>query len=209
MNLYGPIEITVACTYYIADHELPEEEKMPVGFPCRNTDILILNDQNQLAKLDEQGEICVRGSSLALGYWNNPERTAKGFVQNPLNPHYPELIYRTGDLGYWNSRGEIMFLGRRDFQIKHLGYRIELGEIEHAVLQVDGIRNCCVVYNQNKKEITLFYECDKELAPAFIRERLSPLLPKYMLPTVFNWMELMPRNPNGKIDRQKLVSSVN
>ncbi len=102
-----------------------------------------------------------------------------------------------------------MFLGRRDFQIKHLGYRIELGEIEHAVLQVDGIRNCCVVYNQNKKEITLFYECDKELPPAFIRERLLPLIPKYMLPTVFNWMELMPRNPNGKIDRQKLVSSVN
>ena len=102
-----------------------------------------------------------------------------------------------------------MFLGRRDFQIKHLGYRIELGEIEHAVLQVDGIRNCCVVYNQDKKEITLFYECGQELAPAFIRERLSPLLPKYMLPTVFTWMELMPRNPNGKIDRQKLVSSVN
>ena len=89
VNLYGPIEITVACTYYIADHELPEEEKMPVGFPCRNTDILILNDQNQLAKGDEQGEICVRGSSLALGYWNNPERTAKGFVQNPLNPALP------------------------------------------------------------------------------------------------------------------------
>jgi D-alanine--poly(phosphoribitol) ligase subunit 1 len=209
VNLYGPIEITVACTYYIADHELPEEEKMPVGFPCRNTDILILTEQNQLAKENEQGEICVRGNSLALGYYNNAERTAKGFIQNPLNPHYPELIYRTGDLGHWNSRGEIMFLGRRDFQIKHLGYRIELGEIEHAVLQVDGIRNCCVVYNQNKKEITLFYECDKELTPGFIRERLGPLLPKYMLPTVFNWMQQMPRNPNGKIDRAKLVSSVN
>src|SRR6266850_843070 len=209
VNLYGPIEITVACTYYIVDREFSDEEKLPVGFPCRNTQILILNEQNQLTKVDEPGEICVRGSSLALGYYNNPERTAKGFVQNPLNPHYPELIYRTGDLGYWNSRGEIMFLGRKDFQIKHLGYRIELGEIEHAVLQVDGIRNCCVVYNQNKKQIALFYESDNELAPAFIRERLSPMIPKYMLPTVFNWMELMPRNPNGKIDRQKLVSSVN
>ena len=209
VNLYGPIEITVACTYYIADRELGDDDKLPIGFPCRNTEILVLNEQNQLAKVDEPGEICVRGSSLALGYYNNAERTAKGFVQNPLNPHYPEFIYRTGDLGFWNSRGELMFLGRRDFQIKHLGYRIELGEIEHAVLQVDGIRNCCVVYNQNKKEITLFYECDKELAPAFIRERLLTILPKYMLPTIFNWMELMPRNPNGKIDRQKLVSSIN
>jgi len=209
VNLYGPIEITVACTYFIVDREFSDEEKLPVGFPCRNTQILILNEQNQLTKVDEPGEICVRGSSLALGYYNNPERTAKGFVQNPLNPHYPELIYRTGDLGYWNSRGEVMFLGRRDFQIKHLGYRIELGEIEHAAIQVDGIRNCCVVYDQNKKEITMFYESDAQIAPGFIRERLSPLLPKYMLPTVFNWMELMPRNPNGKIDRQKLVSTVN
>jgi amino acid adenylation domain-containing protein len=209
VNLYGPIEITVACTYYIVDRDLSDDEKLPVGFPCKNTAILILNDQNQLTKVDEPGEICVRGSSLALGYYNNAERTAKGFVQNPLNPHYPELIYRTGDSGYWNSRGEIMFLGRKDFQIKHLGYRIELGEIEHAAVQVNGIRNCCVVYNQNKKEIIMFYESDKQIEPAFIRERLSPLIPKYMLPTVFNWMELMPRNPNGKIDRQKLVSAVN
>jgi len=209
VNLYGPIEITVACTYYIVDREFADDEKLPVGFPMRNTDILILNDQNRMAKVDEPGEICVRGSSLALGYYNNPERTAKGFVQNPLNPHYPELIYRTGDSGFWNRRGEVMFLGRKDFQIKHLGYRIELGEIEHALLQVDGIRNCCVVYNQNKKEITSFYESDKELTPAFIRERLLVTLPKYMLPTVFNWMELMPRNPNGKIDRAKLVASVN
>jgi amino acid adenylation domain-containing protein len=209
VNLYGPIEITVACTYYIVDREFADDEKLPIGFPMRNTDILILNEQNQLAQVDEQGEICVRGSSLALGYYNNPERTAKGFVQNPLNPHYPELIYRTGDLGCWNRRGEIMFFGRKDFQVKHLGYRIELGEIEHAVLQVGGIRNCFVVYNQNKKEIVLFYECDKELSPAFIRERLSVSLPKYMLPTGFNWMELMPRNPNGKVDRAKLVASVN
>jgi D-alanine--poly(phosphoribitol) ligase subunit 1 len=209
VNLYGPIEITVACTYYIVDREFSDDDKLPVGFPCRNTEILILNEQNQLAKVGEHGEICVRGSSLALGYYNNAERTAKGFVQNPLNPHYPEFIYRTGDSGYWNDRGEIMFLGRKDFQIKHMGYRIELGEIEHAVLQVDGIRNCCVVYNQNKKEIALFYESDNELTPGFIREKLSPLVPKYMLPSVFNWMQQMPRNPNGKIDRAKLVAAAN
>jgi D-alanine--poly(phosphoribitol) ligase subunit 1 len=209
VNLYGPIEITVACTYFVVDREFSDDEKLPVGFPCRNTEILILNEANQLAKLDEPGEICVRGGSLALGYWNNAERTAKGFIQNPLNPHHPDLIYRTGDLGFWNARGEIMFLGRRDFQIKHLGYRIELGEIEHAVLQVEDVRNCCVVYNQTKKDITLFFEAQRELSPAFIRERLLSSLPKYMLPTVFNQMELLPRNPNGKIDRAKLVGSVN
>src|SRR5580765_4403179 len=98
-----------------------------------------------------------------------------------------------------------MFLGRKDFQIKHLGYRIELGEIEHAVLQVEGIRNCCVAYDQKSKQITLFFESEENLPPAFIREHLGAFLPKYMLPTVFNWMEQLPRNPNGKIDRKALA----
>ena len=99
VNLYGPIEISVDCTYFIVNREMADDEKLPIGFPCRNTDILILNEQNQPAQADEPGELCVRGSSLAMGYWNNPESTARAFVQNPLNPHYPELIYRTGDLG--------------------------------------------------------------------------------------------------------------
>jgi amino acid adenylation domain-containing protein len=209
VNLYGPIEIVVACTYYIVDREFSDEERIPVGFPMRNTEILILTDENQPAKLNEPGEVCVRGSSLALGYWNNPERTSKGFVQNPLNPHYPELIYRTGDSGFWNERGEIMLLGRKDFQIKHLGYRIELGEIEHAVLQIPGLKNACVVYQHEQKEIVLFYESAQEQTPAFIREKLSPLIPKYMMPMRFNWMEAMPRNPNGKIDRASLVAQAN
>jgi D-alanine--poly(phosphoribitol) ligase subunit 1 len=208
VNLYGPIEISVDCTYFIVDREMADDEKLPIGLPCRNTDILILNDHNQPATADEPGELCVRGSSLALGYWNNPERTAQAFVQNPLNTHYPELIYRTGDLVHRNARGEIMFIGRKDFQIKHLGYRIELGEIEHAVLQVEGIRNCCVVYDQNRKEITLFFESGQDQDPALLRQRLSAFLPKYMLPTVFHRLEVLPRNPNGKIDRQQLVSRV-
>lgn len=204
VNLYGPIEIHVDCTYFIVDREMADDEKLPIGFPCRNTDILILNEQNRPAQGEEPGELCVRGSSLALGYWNNPERTARAFVQNPLNPHYPDLIYRTGDLVYRNARGEIMFIGRKDFQIKHLGYRIELGEIEHAVLQVAGVRHACVVYHQGRKEIILFFESDQELPPGVIRERLGVFLPKYMLPMVFYRLEQLPRNPNGKIDRKTL-----
>jgi len=208
VNLYGPIEISVDCTYFVVDRELADDEKLPIGFPCRNTDILILNEQNQPVQGEEPGELCVRGSSLALGYWNNPERTAQAFVQNPLNRHYPELIYRTGDLVNRNPRGEIMFLGRKDFQIKHLGYRIEMGEIEHAVLQVPGVRNVCVVYQPERKEIILFFESDQELTAGAIRERLGAFIPKYMLPTVFHRLEQLPRNPNGKIDRQNLLARV-
>lgn len=84
-NLYGPTEITVDCTYYIVQKEFDDNDKLPIGFPCRNTDILILTEDNRAADIGEQGELCVRGTSLALGYWNNPDKSAEVFTQNPLN----------------------------------------------------------------------------------------------------------------------------
>ncbi|MGO8945151.1 MAG: amino acid adenylation domain-containing protein [Syntrophobacteraceae bacterium] len=203
-NLYGPTEITFACTYYLVEREFRDEESLPIGFPCRNSDILILNSEGELCETNEQGELCVRGTSLALGYWNDPDKTAKAFVQNPLNKHYPELIYRTGDLVYRNELNEIIFVGRKDFQIKHLGYRIELGEIESAIYGIDGIENVCVLYNDEKAQITLFYECDHELKSADIRQKLAAVLPKYMQPTIFFQMEAIPLTTTGKIDRQSL-----
>ena len=205
-NLYGPTEITVNCTYYFVEREFRDEEVLPIGFPCRNSDILILNGEDKLCETNEQGELCVRGTSLALGYWNDPDKTAKAFVQNPLNKHYPERIYRTGDLVYKNELNEIIFVGRKDFQIKHLGYRIELGEIESAIYGIDGIEKACVLYNEEKAQITLFYECDHELKSADIRQKVSALLPKYMQPTSFFQMESIPLNTAGKIDRQSLMT---
>lgn len=208
VNLYGPIEITVDCTYFILDREFRDDEALPIGFPCRNTDVLILRDDNKECIGSEVGELCVRGTSLALGYWNDPEKTAKAFVQNPLNPHYPELIYRTGDLVYRNERSEIVYVGRKDFQIKHMGYRIELLEIENQVLAITGVANACVLYNKGKKEITLYYEALNGLTPAHIRQHLSEIFPKYMLPTAFHRLDELPRNPNGKIDRNGLAQQL-
>jgi acyl-coenzyme A synthetase/AMP-(fatty) acid ligase len=205
-NLYGPTEITVDCTYYIVDRQLSDDEPVPIGSACRNTDVLILNDANQQCAVEERGELCVRGTSLAAGYWNAPAPTAAAFVQNPLNPHYPELIYRTGDLAYVNARGEIIFVGRKDFQIKHMGYRIELGDIEHSSMQVEGIRNACVLYHFVKKEIVLVYEAEAELDVAAIRTQLGRTLPKYMWPTTVRRLDPLPRTVNGKIDRQKLTA---
>jgi D-alanine--poly(phosphoribitol) ligase subunit 1 len=204
VNLYGPIEITVDCTYYVVDREFRDDEPLPIGFPCRNTSILILDEHDQPVAGNQPGELCVRGTSLALGYWNDPEKTAKAFVQNPLHKHYPELIYRTGDLVCRNDRQEIQFLGRKDFQIKHLGYRIELGEIEHLVTGTGLVDNACVLYHRDRKEITLFFEAKEPVPSSTIRQGLAAVLPKYMLPTVFRQMEALPRNPNGKIDRQGL-----
>jgi amino acid adenylation domain-containing protein len=205
VNLYGPIEITVDCSYFVVDREFHDDEALPIGFPCRNTGILLLNDSDKACAPGERGELCVRGSSLAMGYWNDPEKTAKAFVQNPLNKRYPEVIYRTGDTAYINERGEIMLVGRKDFQIKHMGYRIELQEIEYQVLSIAGIANACVLYNRDAKEITLYYETrDRAITPATIRIELLKIFPKYMLPTVFRQLDELPRNPNGKIDRNAL-----
>lgn len=209
-NLYGPIEITLDCTYFIVNREIPDDEPLPIGIPCRNTDVLILNDNNQIIADGEEGELCVRGTSLAMGYYNNPEKTADAFVQNPLNKSYPEIIYRTGDVVALNNLGEIVFKGRKDSLIKHLGYRIELGEIEHVIVNtLKMAKNGCVVYNVAKKEITLFYEAANEIPVADFRKKITAILPKYMLPTVYIRMDELPRNTNGKIDRLILKNKIN
>lgn len=209
-NLYGPIEITLDCTYFIVDRDILDDEPLPIGIACRNTDILILNDKDKLVEKGEEGELCVRGTSLAMGYYNNPEKTSLAFVQNPLNKSYPEIIYRTGDVVLVNNRGEIIFKGRKDSLIKHLGYRIELGEIEHVIVNTLKIaKNGCVVYNLNKKEITLFYEASNEIPVIEFRKELIKVLPKYMIPTVYTFMGELPRNTNGKIDRLFLKNIIN
>jgi amino acid adenylation domain-containing protein len=209
-NLYGPIEITLDCTYFVVNREIADDEPLPIGIPYRNTDVLILNDKDELVKEGEEGELCVRGTSLAMGYYNNPEKTAAAFVQNPLNKAYPEIIYRTGDVVSKNKFGEIIFKGRKDSLVKHLGYRIELGEIEHVIVNTLKIaKNCCVVYQTTRKEITLFYESEIEITPAEFRKKIAGILPKYMIPSIFIKMDEMPRNTNGKIDRLMLKNQIN
>lgn len=210
VNMYGPIEITLDCTHYIVERELSDDEPIPIGYAMRNTDILILNEDNKLCAVNEPGELCVRGSSLAMGYYNNPEKTAAAFVQNPLNTSYPELIYRTGDIAVVNDCGEILFRGRRDTLVKHSGYRIELSEIEHVIINnLNLIKNGCVIYDFSKKEIVLFYENDTELQVQELRKKISAALPRYMIPSRFIFLSEMPRNPNGKIDRLRLKESLN
>lgn len=210
INLYGPIEITLDCTWFEITRNIPDEEPIPIGFPCRNTDILILNSENQLVSGQEEGELCVRGTSLAMGYYNDPEKTRAAFVQNPLNCSYPELIYRTGDIVYRNHRGEIFFKGRKDSLVKHSGYRIELTEIEHVIINtLKLVQNGCIIYNFQAKEITLFYEAKEDLDLVVARRAIATKLPKYMIPTVFIRMDVLPRGGTGKIDRALLNKQVN
>lgn len=206
VNFYGPIEISVICTWYEVTREFGEEEPLPIGLACRNTGVLVLTDDDRPVAPGEQGELCVRGSCLSPGYWNDPEKTARAFVQNPLQPHFRDPIYRTGDLVSLDANGVIQYVGRKDFQIKHQGYRIDLAEIEHVAGRLEEVKHCCAVYDREKKRIVLFIEGPAGDLGA-LRRRLSEWLPKYMLPAAVRWVEQLPRNPNGKVDRVRLAQA--
>lgn len=207
-NLYGPTETTDICTYYVVDREIKEDESLPIGKHCDNCNVIILKEDNTEAKKGEKGELCVRGSFLAEGYYHNLEQTQKVFTQNPLNKNYPEIIYRTGDIVQKNEKGELIYLSRKDFQIKHMGYRIELGEIETAVNAIKGIILCACVYDTDSSKIILFYQGNK-LDKKDLLEQAKKRLPNYMCPNEIICLDKMPYNANGKVDRKKLKEMIN
>lgn len=202
INLYGPTEATGMSCYYEADRALAEDETIPIGKPFKNTGILLLNQNNQAAPPGSLGEICIRGAGLALGYYGDRERTDQAFVQNPLNDKFPERIYRTGDLGRYNERGELLFVSRLDDQIKHRGYRIELGEIEAQALQLDGVHSACCLYDTMRKRILLLFS--GSLGEWELLQNLRDKLPGYMVPNRVEALAQLPKTPNGKIDRTAL-----
>ena len=201
-NLYGPTECTGMSCYYRVNREFGPDDVIPIGRPFKNTEILLLNDEDQPAGEGETGEICIRGTCVTLGYYRNPEKTKEVFVQNPLNDCYPELIYRTGDIGRYNEFGELVFVSRKDHQIKHMGHRIELGEIEIHVNQMAGIRMSCCVYDKEREKIVLFYVGDAEGKD--IIKALKEKLPRYMIPNLVEKIEEMPFTANGKLNRMEL-----
>lgn len=203
-NLYGPTETTDVCCYYRVDRKFADFDPLPIGKACENMRILILTEDNKLAKTGEQGELCVLGSGISLGYWNAPELTNKVFVQNPLNKSYQEQMYRTGDLAYWNEEGLLMFLGRRDSQIKIKGNRVELGEIETAAMCIEGVQNACAVFDTEKQEIVLFVETAGTLPLRSFNMALKKYIPQYMLPAKLISLATLPHTANDKIDRVKL-----
>ena len=206
-NLYGPTEITVDCTCYVLDRKFENDEAIPIGKSITNVEVFVLDENNQqISEEDKIGELCVKGVGLAVGYYNNPEKTSETFVQNPLNSLYPDRIYRTGDLVKYNSRGELIYVSRKDYQIKHMGHRIELGEIEIAAASLENIDNCCCIYDDNKKRIVLFIEGEGKKDE--IVEYLKQKLPKYMIPHEIVCMKEFIYTKNGKIDKVKMKETL-
>ena len=207
VNLYGPTEATVDCTYYIVQREFGDDEVIPIGNACRNMEVLLLDENKQPIRDNMPGELCVRGTGVALGYINNFELSEEVFIQNPLNSSYRDILYCTGDIVKYNKFGELVFISRKDGQVKHMGNRIELGEIEAAVNAVDEIKACICFYDHDLSKIVLFYTGHIDKAQLIIK--LNDKLPKYMIPNILEEFNDFPYNANGKIDRRKLMEKYN
>ncbi len=202
-NLYGPTECTEACTYYTLDREFSDDDVLPMGKPCENSDAMIIDESGNIVRSTGViGELCIRGTCLSDGYYGDIKRTKEVFVQNPLNTKYTEFIYKTGDLACYNEYKELVYVSRKDFQIKIRGYRVELGEIEAAASAVDQITYNCCLFDEKHEKIVMVYTGDIE--EDALKSALSMKLQDYMIPSVYIHRKDMIFNMNGKIDRKTL-----
>ncbi|EAK1046942.1 amino acid adenylation domain-containing protein [Campylobacter upsaliensis] len=199
-NLYGPTEITDVCCFYKVDREFKDDELLPIGKACKNTELLVFDEnKNFINEAGKKGELYVRGTSLSLGYYNDIEKTKAAFIQNPLHHNYLDLLYKTGDIVAYNEFGELLCYGRLDNQIKFKGHRIELGEIEAVLNSHEKIKNSACIFKDDK--LIAFYESEEELdLKGFCKQKLPP----YMIASSFVRVEKFALNANGKIDRKIL-----
>lgn len=207
VNLYGPTEITCNCTYHILEKGRDYSRGIPIGKHFPNEDVFLLSENNEKITSPEiVGSIIVRGTALALGYYRLAEKNAVSFIQNPLNTSYPEVVYNTGDLGMYNSEGELVFCGRRDNQVKYMGHRIELEEIEQAMAAVEGVERCFCLFDDKKSKLKGFYvgTIEKNDLHAIMRETL----PVFMVPGFIRKLDEIPLTKNGKIDRKKVSEMI-
>lgn len=206
INLYGSTENAGNSLFYEVNREFNDDERIPIGRPFPNVKVYLLDEDGNLIKSNDtqtSGEICVAGDILASGYYKSMKLTEEKFIQNPLNKNFYERIFKTGDVGRYNEDGDIVYLCRRDYQIKINGCRVELGDIECAAMSLAGIQSVCSLYDEKKKKIVLFYTSKEDVRDELVAH-LKVKLPAYMLPSKYIYLEKMPLNANGKIHRTEL-----
>jgi len=209
-NLYGPTETNV-CTYYrVPPLAADQTEPIPIGQAIDDVEVFAVTESGGLAAPGEVGELYVRGTTVAYGYWGDEAKTARGFVANPIGPA-PDRVYRTGDLVRQTPQGDYLFLGRRDHQIKSRGYRIEIGDIEAALYAHPDVTECVVVPIPDEvigNRIAAFVVVrDAALTADELARFCGTLLPKYMVPETFQFLPRLPKTSTGKVDRQALLAT--
>ena len=205
-NLYGPTETNV-CTYWVAPPTLLGEDPIPIGRACENQEVFALDDRLHPVPVGEVGELWVRGPTVMQGYFGDTERTAQTRQQNPLHDRFPDPCYRTGDLVRVGADGELLFLGRRDHQIKTRGYRVELGEIEAALVSHPSVREVAVVAVPDEKignALIGFVAAAESVDELELKRQCAERVPRYMVPSTIHLLAELPHTSTGKIDRQAL-----
>ncbi|RKP54146.1 amino acid adenylation domain-containing protein [Cohnella endophytica] len=199
-NMYGPTETTVWST----SAEIVDSNRITVGTPIANTQVYIVNKSLELQPIGVAGELFIGGAGLARGYLNLPALSAEKFVENPFRPG--ERLYRTGDLARWLPDGTIEHLGRIDHQVKIRGYRVELGEIENRLIAHEAVKEAAVVAHEVgvDRELCAYFVAESEVKIDELRLHLGASLPSYMVPKYITFIERMPLNSNGKLDRKAL-----
>ena len=206
VNLYGPTEITCNCTYHEVERGRIYDKSLPLGRPFANRQVMLLDGDDRLVTQPGiQGEICVCGASVALGYYAAREQTERAFVRNPLQQAFPQVMYRTGDMGTYDSNGDLFFCGRKDNQIKHMGHRIELEEIDAAFERCGGVTRCRCSFDPEKSRIHAFYEGDADSSE--LLARIHEELPVFMHPASLEHVDEMPLTKNGKVDRRAMLDA--
>ena len=207
VNQYGPTEATASCTYYVVDHLVDSDERIPIGKPYDNYRILLLDKNLNSVADGEIGEICITGPILALGYYNDQNRTNEAFVAKTVENGYSERIYRTGDLGRMRKDGLLEFHGRMDRQVKHMGHRVELDEVEIAVSGIEGVSKNVVLYDAKREHLVLYYT--GSATKKSIALELRKTLPDFMVPRKIVNLGSIPLLPNGKIDMKVMEELLN
>ncbi|WP_111307979.1 non-ribosomal peptide synthetase [Confluentibacter sediminis] len=204
-NMYGPTETTI----WSAIKQIHKnDELITIGKPIANTQIYILDENNQLLPPEAIGEICISGDGVSQGYWNRLELTNEKFIVNPFSTNENAILYRTGDLGKLLPNGEFQCLGRTDQQIKIRGHRIELGDIEHAISLLEDIQDVVVVANSDRLIAYIVSNKGNNIPNDITkqwRDSLKTQLPEHLIPQEYNILEALPKTLNGKIDRKALL----
>ncbi|WP_146217737.1 amino acid adenylation domain-containing protein, partial [Chitinophaga sp. S165] len=202
-NKYGPTEATITATIYHYEGEELTGPDLPIGRPVSNTQVYIVSE-GQLCPVGIPGEICIGGVGVTRGYLNQEALTAEKFISDPFSGISGSRLYRTGDLGYWREDGTIMYVGRRDQQVKVRGYRIELGEIESVLQQYESISHCAVLATGDNTQLVAYVVATETFDRDGVQAWLRSHLPAYMVPGIFIPLDRLPLTTNGKLDRRAL-----
>ena len=210
-NMYGQTEANSSTYHWVGEIAEDARDPLPIGRALPNFEVFALDpDGNQVVAPGGEGELHVRASTVAIGYWNDPERTAAAFIPHPLDPRAGDRVYRTGDIVRLDADGEFVFAGRRDNMIKSRGYRIEIDEVEGALRNHPGIRNAAVIAIPDERignRLSAFIE--PVVAGSLTRDEVIAFciaeLPRYMVPDEIAFRDALPLTSSGKVDRQRLA----